>query len=344
MLSPIFSLLLIPFLAAMFLAINMGGSGTSPSFSTAYGANLVRKDLIPGLFGIFVFLGAIVAGKKVALTIGKGILPGEQMDFVLTSIIIFAVSISLFIANLLKVPQSTSQATVFALVGPAIYFNVLQTDKLFFEIIPTWFILPVISFLFALFFGKIILYQKKRKITKFETIETHPSLRSIVIASSCYVAFAIGANNVANAAGPIASMVLQELDISSTNDNFLLVIILSTLIIAPCFGIGSSILGYRVVQTTGKEIAELGPIGATLISIITATLLLFASTTKGLPTSLVQLNTGAIIGLGIAKIGWKKIFKLSSVKKLFSIWIIAPLIAFALSLFLTLLADKIGLL
>jgi len=41
------SILLIPFFVAMFLAINMGGSGTTPSFSAAYGANIVRKDLIP---------------------------------------------------------------------------------------------------------------------------------------------------------------------------------------------------------------------------------------------------------------------------------------------------------
>ena len=60
--------MLVPFLIAMFLAINMGGSGTGPSFSTAYGANAIRKSLIPGLFGIMVFLGAVIAGKGTANT------------------------------------------------------------------------------------------------------------------------------------------------------------------------------------------------------------------------------------------------------------------------------------
>ena len=63
MLSPTFSWMLVPLLVAMFLALNMGGSGTAPSFSAAFGARLLRKDLIPGLFGTFVFLGAIIAGK-----------------------------------------------------------------------------------------------------------------------------------------------------------------------------------------------------------------------------------------------------------------------------------------
>ena len=54
--SPIFNQLLIPYIIAMILAMAMGGSGTAPSFSAAYGANVIRKSIIPGLFGIMVFL------------------------------------------------------------------------------------------------------------------------------------------------------------------------------------------------------------------------------------------------------------------------------------------------
>jgi sulfate permease len=93
--------------------------------------------------------------------------------------------------------------------------------------------------------------------------------------SSCYVAFAIGANNVANASGPIASMVLNELGIdANSEDNFIMIITVTTLIIAPCFAIGSSLFGYRLLQSTGKGIVEFGLVGASLISIVTATLLI----------------------------------------------------------------------
>jgi phosphate/sulfate permease len=37
MLAPMLSRLLLSLLVALFLAINMGGSGTSPAFATAYG-------------------------------------------------------------------------------------------------------------------------------------------------------------------------------------------------------------------------------------------------------------------------------------------------------------------
>ncbi len=147
------SIHLLPLLVAMFLAINMGGSGTAPSFSAAYGANLIRRDLIPGLFGIFVFAGAIIAGKKVILTVGGDILPSEHVTLTLTVIVLASVSLSLFFANMLRVPQSTSQSTIFALAGPAIYLDVLQTKRLFLEIIPTWFITPILAFSIAFIVG-----------------------------------------------------------------------------------------------------------------------------------------------------------------------------------------------
>ena len=54
--SPIYNQLLLPYIIAMVLAITMGGSGTAPAFSASYGANVIRKSLIPGIFGIAVFL------------------------------------------------------------------------------------------------------------------------------------------------------------------------------------------------------------------------------------------------------------------------------------------------
>lgn len=339
------SIYLIPLVVAIFLAINMGASGTAPSFSAVYGADLLKKEMIPGLFGFFVFAGVIVAGEKVVLTIGKGILPNELMSLTLTVIVILAIALSLLFANLLGVPQSTSQSTVFALVGPAIYFSKLQTDKLLFEIIPTWFITPVIAFLLALLAGRFLYKPLKTRFNgTIEKISGSKTVRYFVIAAACYVAFAIGSNNVANAAGPILAMAVNELNMTMADPNVVLVIIIISFMVAPFFGIGSSMMGNRVIKTTGKEIVTFGPLGATLISLITATLLLLASTTKGIPTSLVQMNTGAILGLGVSKIGWKSIKNDTPLSKILTIWIIAPLIAMAISTGLTFLADQFGML
>lgn len=344
MISPLFNHLLIPFIIAMFLAITMGGSGTAPAFSAAYGANVIRKSLIPGLFGIMVFLGAILAGKGTATTMGKGLLAPEMMSFTVVSIILFSVAISLLIANLVGIPQSTSQSTVLAVTAVAMYFNSLNSDKLFLEIIPTWFILPVISFFVSLFFGKYIYRPMRRKgltLQRAQNENMKPVWNGLLLFMSLYVAFSIGANNVANAAGPIATMTANELNIS-VNENFTLIMILSTLIVAPSFGIGSSIFGYKIVKNTGKEIVLFGKFEAVIIAFVSASLLLLASLTKGIPTSLVQLNVASILGIGVAKLGAKNIFKKTEVKKFFLMWLIAPFIAFSLALLLIFLADKYG--
>ncbi len=328
----------------MFLAVNMGASGTAPSFAAAYGANIIKRLAIPGVFGLFVLLGAIIAGKQVGVTMGKDLMPPEMLTPDILTIILFSVGLSMLIANYLAVPQSTSQATVFAISGPAIFYSQLNSPKLLFEIIPTWLILPVISFVLTLLIGKLLYKRiKESPLVDYERMSNHIILKALVFVSSCYVAFAIGANNVANASGPIASMVLNELGIDAdSEENFLVIITVTSLIIAPCFAIGSSLFGYRLLQSTGKSIVEFGPVGATLVSTVTATLLLIASVTKGIPTSLVQLNTFAIIAVGVSKVGWKKVIVDRTVRKFWIVWIIAPLFSLALSYTLTALAHRYG--
>jgi phosphate/sulfate permease len=335
--------ILLPYIIAMFLAINMGGSGTAPAFSVAYGAGLIRQNLIPGIFGIMVFLGAVIAGKNTSITIGNSLLPAEMMNYALVSIILLAVSISLLFANLTGIPQSTSQATILAVTAPALYFNTLNTHVLLVDIIPTWFILPLVAFVVCLLIGKYI-YNPIRRRGYLMSPKTynHPILKVLVIAMSLYVAFCIGANNVANAAGPIASMTMNELGITNNENNYKLILMLSILIVAPNFGIGSSVFGKKIMENTGKEIILFGKIEAIIIAFVTASLLLVASLTKGVPTSLVQLNVGAILGIGVAKLGAKNIFKKTEVNRFFIVWLIAPAIAFSTSLLLTWIADKSG--
>ncbi|MCF8224315.1 MAG: inorganic phosphate transporter [Bacteroidales bacterium] len=345
MISPMFNHLLIPFILAMFLALTMGGSGTAPAFSAAYGANVIKKSLIPGLFGIMVFLGAIIAGKGTASTMGKDLLSPDMMTFTVVSVILFSVSIALLVANLAGIPQSTSQATVMSVTAVALYFSDLNTSKLLLEIIPTWFILPFISYFISLFIGKYI-YRPMRKrgltLQRSQNQNLKPVYNGILVTMSLYVAFSIGANNVANAAGPIAAMTANELNIS-INENFIIIMILSTLIVAPSFGIGSSIFGHKILQNTGKEIVLFGKFEAVIIAFVSASLLLLASVTKGIPTSLVQLNVAAILGIGVAKLGAKNIFRKTEVKKFFLMWLIAPAIAFGISFLLIFVAGKMDL-
>lgn len=333
--SELINILTIPFLLAMFLAVNMGASGTAPSFSAAYGANVLKKSLIPGLFGIMVLIGALIAGKEVSLTLGKGLINQSFFTPFNTSIILFSISLSILIANLIGVPQSTSQSTVLAISGAASALGEFNSKKLVYEILPTWVILPIIAFIIMYILSKWVLPLLKSNflISNYKNLKEHKLLKYTLIISSLYVAFSIGANNVANAAAPIASLTANEMAENEIK-NFIPIIILSVLIVAPCFAIGSSLMGYKVTKKTGKEIVEVSPFHATIIAFITASLLLLASLTKGIPSSLVQLNGAAFIALSISKKGTKNTFKNKTVKQFFTIWAIAPIFAFFLTYFL----------
>lgn len=334
---------LIPFVIAIFLAINMGGSGTAPSFSAAYGSNILKSSSIPGLFAIMVFLGAIIGGKETTKTIGKGLLDPEFMNYIMVSIILFSVAISLLLANLFGIPQSTSQSTVMAVVAPALYFKSFNSDKFLLEILPSWFIMPIVSFILAYIIGKYIYKPfRRRGLTISNKVNNSFILRFLVVGSSLYVAFSIGTNNVANAVGPLATMANNELNVAP--EYCMQVMILATLIVAPSFGIGSSVFGKKLLQNTGKDIIAFGKIEAVIISLLSASLLLTASLVKGIPTSLVQLNVAAIIGIGVSKIGYNNIFQRTQVKKFFVMWCISPVLAFAVSYVLTCVFDYLGLL
>ena len=333
--------LVVPLLLAMFLAVNMGGSGTAPAFSAAYGADLIRRDLIPGLFGLFVFAGALLAGQQVAATLGKDIVPEARLDVVVVSIILASIALSMLLANLLSVPQSTSQATVLALAGVAWHFDVLASDRLWLEIAPVWFALPVAAFAITWLLAKLGVIGKRASETPQQGWR-RKLLRFAVLGGACYVAFAIGSNNVANASGPLAVMLGQTLGLGSGTEGAALLLLLTTLIVAPCFGIGSSIFGRAVMHTTGKQLVELGPRAATLVALVTASLLLTASLTRGIPVSLVQMNTAAILALALREHGARKLWNGKALRRILSVWLVAPVLSFGLAFGLCGLAGYLG--
>ncbi len=331
---------LIPFVIAMLLGVVMGGSGTGPAFSAAYGANILKLKWIPILFGIMVFIGAITAGGKTAETIGKGLLNPAYLNTITISIILFSIFIAILIADIVGIPQSTSQATVFAIVAAAIYLGEFNSSKMLYEIIPTWFITPIISFVLCFLAGKYI-YKPLRKtgITMSKKVNDNYVMKGVILIMSLFVAFSIGANNVANAAGPIATMMANKL---GTDQNNALIMLISILIIAPGFGIGSSLFGKKILNNTGKEIVLFGRFEAIIIAFVSGSLLLATSVYKGIPTSLVQLNVAAILGIGVSKLGFKNIFRKTEVNKFFIMWIVSPVISFLLTIILFFTADKLG--
>jgi len=310
-----------------FFALNMGASGIAPSFASTYGANLLKRKNAFVLFAFFVVLGAVLLGRGVAVTLGKNLLPREVLSLDVVLVILAASGISLFLANILKIPQSTSQVTVGAILGAGLYFRHLNLKTFFFKILPMWVILPLLAYLLTwLVYRKIYPPEHDNLHIYQKLFANERKLRLSALATSCYVAFAIGSNNVGNAAGPLFGAGILGVN-------------LGLFFISPLFGLGALALGKGNLETAGREIVPLGLFSSSLVSFVTATLLIIASI-LGVPQSLVQLNIFSIFAISCLKNGHKCTLDRQLTQRTFFIWVVTPLISFALSYLLLFLINS----
>jgi PiT family inorganic phosphate transporter len=120
----------------------------------------------------------------------------------------------------------------------------------------------------------------------------------LVVITSCSVAFAHGANDVANAMGPVAAV----LEILRTGAVEMRVQVPFWILAMGGCGIvlGLSTFGYRVMATIGTKITQLTPSRGVAADIATTVTVLGCSLLK-LPVSTTHTIVGAIIGVGMAR-------------------------------------------
>jgi len=122
--------------------------------------------------------------------------------------------------------------------------------------------------------------------------------RKMQIGTSCYVALSQGANDVANAIGPVAAIYLiaKEHVLLPKADVPWPMLVLGGLGIA-C-GIG--LLGHKVMATVGNKITTLTNTRGFAVDIGAASTVLVASN-LGLPVSTTHAAVGGVVGVGLAR-------------------------------------------
>jgi phosphate/sulfate permease len=119
------------------------------------------------------------------------------------------------------------------------------------------------------------------------------------VLSACFVAFAHGANDVANAIGPVASVleiIQHPYDFASKATIPPWLLALGGLGIV----IGLATWGWRVIETIGKKITELTPTRGFCAEFGAAVTILVASK-LGFPISTTHCIVGSVLGVGLAK-------------------------------------------
>jgi len=164
----------------------------------------------------------------------------------------------------------------------------------------------------------------KKKLIGKESLPLHAQLEQVeqvyvplVIISSCAVAFAHGANDVANSVGPLAAVA----NILKTGTVEMKVPVPMWILMLGGGGIvlGLATYGYRVMATVGTKITEITPTRGVAAD-IAATATVLICTRMKLPVSTTHVLVGAIMGIGLAR-GLSGIDSRIA-KKIFKSWII----------------------
>ena len=153
----------------------------------------------------------------------------------------------------------------------------------------------------AHFAMKLFLASKLRNIPRkraaaFSQVENIFSY--LEVGTACYIAFAHGANDVANAIGPFAAIV----SVFKSGDLTMKVPVPIWVLALGGAGIvvGLGTWGYRVIETIGNKITSITPSRGFSAAFATATVVLLSSK-LGLPVSTSHTLVGSVIGVGLAR-------------------------------------------
>src|SRR5690606_573134 len=155
-------LALLILLSGLLAGWTLGANDAANSMGTAVGARLrtIREAVI--IVGVFSLAGALLYGHRVINTIGKGIVPLDQLDSDLSTVIALAAMLAaggwLFAATYLKLPVSTTHSIVGAVAGAGLAAgNVPIVWAKLLDIVSAWVLTPVGGALVA-----YVLYQLLR--------------------------------------------------------------------------------------------------------------------------------------------------------------------------------------
>lgn len=289
---------LFQYLGGLFLGWSLGANDSANVFGTAVSSRMVSYKLAIWLAAIFVILGAVLQGEAGIKTLSEDLKNKHQETTSISEtkeqtadkavkiavIASFAAALTVTLMTFFKIPVSTSQAVVGAIIGIGIMQQNVNFKGLG-KVVTCWIGTPIggaiLTVLFYWIFKKIV--QKWRP----SIFIYDPAMRGLLIICGCYGAYALGANNVANVSAVFVG------------DNML------TVRQAAIFGgisiaIGSVTFSKAVMLTVGKGIVKLDAFSA-FICVLSQAVTVHIYAIIGVPVSTSQAIVGAVLGIGFLK-------------------------------------------
>lgn len=158
---------------------------------------------------------------------------------------------------------------------------------------------PVEILVMALVVGSVISVIGLFSFLNLRVDEVEHAFYPMILFTVCAMAFAHGANDVANAVGPMA-IAVGVLEAAKQGGSEVLTLKQMYLIGIVGIILGMALFGYKVLHTVGSKITSLTPSRAFCALLATAGMVAGAST-MGMPVSTTHILIGAVLGIGLAE-------------------------------------------
>lgn len=298
-------------LSPVYLGWSLGANDASNVFGTAVSSNMIRFWTAAILASIFVLLGAVLEGEAGMHTVG-GLSEFDRETATLASL---GAAIAVTVLTFLRLPVSTSQAVVGAVIGVGIFKGGIDTSGLP-KIVACWVGTPIGSLFVAVVLYRLlapIFSRLGNRITVHDAV-----LRICLIVVGCYGAYALGANNVANVTGVFVGAGVMTPTVAA-------------LLGAGAIGFGILTFSKRVMMTVGKGIVRLNAYGAFIV-VLAQAITVHVYAVVGVPVSSSQAVVGAVVGVGILKS--IETVRFRAILGILSGWIATPALSVSISILL----------
>ncbi len=262
-------------------------------------------SIVGAVLGFGIVMGGIMAVAwhvvgTIVISWVVSPLSGAIIAVVVYSLVVLPIYRSEFPATHLKRVVPLATGMVFFLLALSMLYKGLKRLSLDLEVGQAFLMATVIGVIAA---GIAHMILRRRKLENSKSLskrirQTEPIFAVLQVITACYMAFAHGANDVANSIGPLAAVVsvVQTGVIAKESVVPLWVLALGGVGII----IGLATYGHRVMATIGKKITSITPSRGFSAEFGAATTVLVCSK-LGLPVSTTHTLVGAVVGIGFAR-------------------------------------------
>jgi PiT family inorganic phosphate transporter len=325
--------------SGLFLGWSLGANHAANVFGTAVASRMVRFRTAAAICSLFVILGAVFGGSGTAATLGSlGAVNALAGAFMVT----LAAALAVYWMTKLKLPVSTSQAIIGAILGWNLFSGSATNYRSLARIVLSWGAAILLTAALA-----ALLYLLMRGVlrrSRIHLLTLDANTRAGLIVVGAFASYSLGANNIANVMGVFVNVSpFHDIDVGGlfTLTGVQQLFFLGGVAIA----VGVFTYSHRVIQTVGNDLLKISPLAAFVVVLAESLVLfLFSSRTlegwllaHGLPAfplvpiSSSQAVIGGIIGIAIVRRG--KEIRYRVLGEIALGWLVTPLLAGVVTFF-----------